>query len=194
MKVLYIKASPKPKNESVSHRIAEAFIDEYIKNNPEDEVTELNLHDEGCPYVDYKILCDSFEKKGAMIETANKFIKYDKYIISSPMWNLSVPAILKSYIDLITVKGVTFEYSRLGIPIGLAKGKKAFYLGARGGGYPFPLSLIAFDMRYIKYIFRFIGIKNFKNFILENVDKSPEKTKQNFEKNLEKVRKLARKF
>lgn len=194
MKVLYIKASPKPKGESASHRIAEAFIEEYIKNNPEDEVTELNLHDEGCQYVDYEILCDSFERKGLMVETANKFMEYDKFIISSPMWNLSIPAILKAYIDLITVKGITFQYSGLGIPIGLAKGKKAFYLGSRGGGYPFPLSLIAFDMRYVKYIFRFIGIKNFKNFILENVDKSPEKTKQNFEKNLKKVRKLARKF
>ncbi|WP_028856417.1 FMN-dependent NADH-azoreductase [Psychrilyobacter atlanticus] len=194
MKVLYIKASPKPKDKSVSHRIAEAFIEEYKKNNPKDEITELNLHDEGCPYVDYKILCDSFEGKGLMVETANKFVEYDKFIISSPMWNLSIPAILKSYIDLITVKGITFEYSRLGIPRGLAKGKKAFYLGSRGGGYPFPLSLIAFDMRYIKYIFRFIGIKNFKSFILENVDKSPEKTKQNFEKSLEKVRKLARRF
>jgi len=194
MKVLYIKASPKPKDESASHRIAEAFIEEYKKNNPKDEVVELNLHDKGCRHVNYEILCDSFEGKGLMVETANKFIEYDKYIISSPMWNLSIPAILKAYIDLITVKGITFKYSKLGIPIGLAKGKKTVYLGSRGGGYPFPLSLIAFDMRYIKYIFRFIGIKNFKSFILENVDKSPEKTKQNFEKNLKKVRKLARKF
>jgi len=194
MKVLYIKASPKPKDESASHRIAEVFIEEYIKNNPKDDVVELNLHDKGCRHIDYEILCDSFERKGVMVETANEFIKYDKYIISSPMWNLSIPAILKAYIDLITVKGITFKYSKLGLPIGLAKGKKTVYLGSRGGGYPFPLSLIAFDMRYIKYIFRFIGIKNFKSFILENVDKSPEKTKQNFEKNLEKVRKLARKF
>ncbi|OQY41978.1 MAG: hypothetical protein B6227_03585 [Fusobacteriia bacterium 4572_74] len=194
MKVLYIKASPKPEDKSVSHKLAKAFIGEYIKNNPKDEVTELNLHDRGCRHVDYEILCDSFERKGLMVETANKFMEYDKYIISSPMWNLSIPAILKSYIDLITVKGITFEYSKLGIPIGLAKGKKTIYLGSRGGGYPFPLSLITFDMRYIKYIFRFIGIKDFKSFILENVDKSPEKTKQNFEKNLEKVKKLAIKF
>ncbi len=194
MKVLYIKASPKPNGESASHKMAGVFIEEYKKNNPKDEVVELNLHDKGCRYVNYEILCDSFERKGLMVETANKFIEYDKYIISSPMWNLSIPAILKAYIDLITVKGVTFEYNRLGIPIGLAKEKKAVYLGTRGGGYPFPLSLIAFDMRYIKYIFRFIGIKNFKSFILENIDKSPEKTKQNLEKNLKKVRKLARKF
>lgn len=194
MKVLYIKASPKPKGKSASHRVAEAFIKEYIENNPKDEVVELNLHEEGCPYVNYEILCDSFERKGLMVKTANKFVEYDKYIISSPMWNLSIPAILKSYIDLITVKEITFEYSKLGIPIGLAKGKKAFYLGSRGGGYPFPLSMITFDMRYIKYIFRFIGIKDFKSFILENVDKSPEKTRQNFEKKLVEVRKLARKF
>ncbi|MGB6127993.1 MAG: NAD(P)H-dependent oxidoreductase [Psychrilyobacter sp.] len=194
MKVLYIKASPKPKNESISHRIAEVFIEEYIKNNPEDIVTELDLYDEGCQYVDYKILCDSFEKKGVMVETAKNFIEYDKFIISSPMWNLSIPAILKSYIDLIAVKGITFKYSKLGMPIGLMKGKKAFYLGSRGGAYPFPLSLIALDIKYVKFIFKFIGIKNFKSFILENVDKLPEKTKQNFEKNLEKVRKASKKF
>lgn len=194
MKILYIKSSPKPKNESISHRIAETFINEYKEKNPNDEVTELNLHNEGCPYVDYKVLSDSFKREGLMVETANKFIGYDKYIISSPMWNLSIPAILKAYIDLITVKGITFEYNRFGMPIGLAKEKKAFYLGSRGGGYPFPLSLITFDMKYIKYIFRFMGIKNFKSFIVENVDKSPEKTKQNFEKTLIKVRELARKF
>ena len=194
MKILYIKASPKPEDKSISHKLAKAFIEEYKEKNPNDQVTELDLHNEGCPHVDFKILSDSFERKGLMIETANKFVGYDKYIISSPMWNLSIPAILKSYIDLITVKGITFEYSKLGIPIGLAKGKKAFYIGARGGGYPFPLSLITFDMRYIKYIFKFMGIKNFKSFILENVDKSPQKTKDNFDKTLEKVKILARNF
>ncbi len=41
------------------------------------------------------------------------------------MWNFSVPAIMKTYIDAITVSGKTFTYTKEGAQ-GLLKGKKRF--------------------------------------------------------------------
>ena len=50
------------------------------------------------------------------------------------MWNLSIPAILKAYIDYIVVAGVTFTYTPQGAA-GLCHGKKAVFITTRGGDY-----------------------------------------------------------
>ena len=50
------------------------------------------------------------------------------------MWNLSIPAILKAYIDYVSVVGITFKYTSKG-PVGILKNKKAIYIVARGGEY-----------------------------------------------------------
>jgi FMN-dependent NADH-azoreductase len=194
VKILYIKCNPKPDNESFTHRISKEFIKEYAKKNPDHSISEINLYEYGIEHLSYESMCQVFENNGRMFETAKDFSSYDKYIIAAPMWNLSIPSILKAYIDHIVVKGITFRYNKFGLPIGLMKNKKAIYLGTRGGSYPFPLSLFAFDVRYVRYVLRFIGIKNFKSFILENIDKNRIKAENKLESNLKKVRVLAKNF
>ena len=41
-KVLYIKANIKPEGQSRTFRISDNFIEEYRKNNPNDEITVLD--------------------------------------------------------------------------------------------------------------------------------------------------------
>lgn len=43
------------------------------------------------------------------------------------MWNLSIPAILKAYIDYISVSGITFKYTSNG-SVGLLNDKKAVHI------------------------------------------------------------------
>ena len=50
------------------------------------------------------------------------------------MWNLSIPAILKAYIDYISVSGITFKYTSNG-SVGLLNDKKAVHIVSRGGEY-----------------------------------------------------------
>ncbi len=195
MKVLCIESTPKPLDKSYGKRMVRAFVEEYKKTNPTDTVDVLDLYENHYPPLNYEdIEMAISEGRGRMVEEAEKFKTYDKYIIGAPMWNLGVPSALKSYIDHIVVSGVTFKYNGLGIPTGLLRNKSVFYIGTRGGYYPFPVSLFAHDMSYVKFILRFIGVKKFKGFLLDGIDQKPERVAKRFEKTLERIRKHARRF
>ena len=56
-------------------------------------------------------------------------------MIAAPYWDLSFPAMLKQYLEQITVVGITFKYSEEGIPLGLCKAKRLFYITTVGGFY-----------------------------------------------------------
>ncbi|MGL5350236.1 MAG: FMN-dependent NADH-azoreductase [Cetobacterium sp.] len=195
MKILCILANPKPVQESYSKRAGMEFIKEYKIQNPTHEVEIMDLYEKGQEHLSYETLSNAINNRsGKMCEEATYFSEFDKYIVCAPMWNLTTPSILKSYIDHIVAKGVTFKYSSNGIPKGLLKDKKAIYIGSRGGAYPFPLSLIAWDERYVRFIFRFMGIKNFKKIMFENTDKDPVKAKEKFPEFLNKVKSLSKSF
>lgn len=55
----------------------------------------------------------------------------DTYVFGIPMYNFSVPAVFKSYIDQVVRAGETFTPATYQ---GLLKGKKAIVVTARGGG------------------------------------------------------------
>lgn len=167
-KVLYIKANPKSVNESFTFKISEAFIEEYKKRNPEDEIVELCLYKEDIKPLSAEGLSDIFSPEdNSMKKYANQFAEVDKYIIAAPFWNLSFPGILKDYIDRIVVAGITFKYTEEG-PIGLLKNKKAVHIVARGGKYTVP-PYNAYEMgdKYLRTIFGFLGVNKVETIPLE---------------------------
>ena len=79
----------------------------------------------------------------------------DTLVIGSPVYNFSVPAALKAWIDQICRVGVTFKYTPDG-PVGLLSGKRAIIVIASGGT---PIgSDIDYASGYLKHIMGFIGI------------------------------------
>jgi FMN-dependent NADH-azoreductase len=133
-KVLYIKANAKPDGESRTFKISDKFIEEYIKNNPDDEVVTLDLYKEGIKPLSIEDINVIFGPKTEesrnhpILKYVYQFIEADKFVISEPLWNLSIPAILKAYIDYICVIGITFKYTENG-PVGLCENKKAYGTG-----------------------------------------------------------------
>ncbi len=86
------------------------------------------------------------------------------------MWNLSIPAILKAYIDYICVTGITFKYTAEG-PVGLCTGKKAVNISGRGGQYSTePYSAYEMGDRYLRTIFAFLGITDFTTIPADGLD------------------------
>ncbi|MBO1111231.1 FMN-dependent NADH-azoreductase [Bordetella petrii] len=57
----------------------------------------------------------------------------DRIVFAVPVYNFSLPAQFKSYIDHIARAGVTFRYTEQGVPEGLLKNKQVLVLSARGG-------------------------------------------------------------
>ena len=79
----------------------------------------------------------------------------DTLVIGLPIYNFSVPATLKAWIDMVARVGVTFRYSEAG-PEGLLTGKRAI-LAVTSGGTPVG-SEIDFATGYLRHVLGFIGI------------------------------------
>lgn len=78
-------------------------------------------------------------------------------IIASPIYNFSVPAVLKAWIDQVARARVTFRYTENG-PEGLLKAKKAYLVMASGG---VPLGSEAdYASTYLTLIMNFLGIQD----------------------------------
>lgn len=79
----------------------------------------------------------------------------DLLVIGVPVYNFSIPAALKAWIDLIARARKTFQYTENG-PVGLLEGKKAILVAATGGTAIG--SDIDFATGYMKHVLGFIGI------------------------------------
>ncbi|MGA9227513.1 MAG: NAD(P)H-dependent oxidoreductase, partial [Mesobacillus sp.] len=113
--VLYITANPKPVEEAFSLSVGEEFINAYRENNPNDEVVRLDLYKINVPYIDTDVFSgwgklqkgtafdelspDEKQKVSSINQLTDQFVAADKYVFVTPMWNLSFPPKLKSYID-----------------------------------------------------------------------------------------------
>ena len=129
------------------------------------EVTELDLNLENI----VPLKCDLLEKREKLIRNGNRedpmfsyarqFAEADEIVIAAPFWDLSFPALLKTYFEQITVSGITFEYIN-GKPNGLCKAKKLTYVTTSGG----PI-FADFGYEYIKALAKnFYGITETKAY------------------------------
>ena len=172
-KILYIKANPKGSENSRTLKISDALSKKY--QNEGHSVTELDLYKENLNHLDMEVIGKLFSgEANEVTKYVNDFVTYDEYIIAAPMWNLSIPSILKTYLDHIIVTGKTFAYTENG-PQGLLKGKKATHATTRGGFYADgPGAAYEMGDRYLKTILGFIGIQT-ETIALEGTDaQAPE--------------------
>lgn len=196
-KVLYIKANIKSEGESRTFKVSDSFVEEYMKNNPQDEVIVLDLYTEKIDFLRPEDLGVVFgpknedSKKHPVLKYAYQFAEADKYIIAAPMWNLSMPAILKAYIDYVSVTGITFKYTEKG-PVGLLNDKKAVHIVSRGGEYgdaPYEMG-----DRYLRTILGFFGIHDIETIAIENLDVAGVDVQGKIEEGIEKSKLIAQKF
>lgn len=175
-KVLYIKANAKLEGESRTFMISDSFIEAYKESNPIDEVITLDLYEEGIDFMPKGELNalhmpeEGTGREHPILKYAYQFLDADKYIFAAPLWNLSIPAMLKAYIDYITVTGITFKYTASG-PVGLCSDRKAIHITSRGGIYSSePFSSFEMGDRYLRTILGFLGITDFTTVAAERLD------------------------
>ncbi len=198
-KVLYIKANVKPEGQSRTFKISDSFIDEYKKNNPNDEIITLDLYKEGINFLSEEGISLHRPAPGEgrnhpVLKYAYQFAEADKYIIAAPMWNLNIPAILKAYIDYVCVTGITFKYTANG-PVGLCEGKKAVHIVSRGGAYSEdPASVFEMGDRYLRAIFGFFGITDFATIAADKLDVIGEDVEAIVENTIKKAQIAAKEF
>lgn len=181
--VLYITAHPLEPQESFSLTVGKAFIESYREANPTDEVVHLDLYKEDIPQFDADVLrgwgklrsgssfdqlSDAEKSKVARLEAiVDQYVAADKYVYVSPMWNFSIPPILKAYTDATSIPGKTFKYTQNG-PVGLLSGKKALHIQASGSVYSEgPLAPIEMGYSYLTKVLQFYGIQSLEAIFVE---------------------------
>ena len=102
-----------------------------------------------------------------MFDFAKDFAAAEKIVIAAPYWDLSFPALLKCYIEQISIIGLTFAYDDAGRPCGLCKADRLIYVTTSGG----PMFNEDAGFGYIKSLAQnFYGIQNVSCLKAENLD------------------------
>jgi FMN-dependent NADH-azoreductase len=97
-------------------------------------------------------------------QLVDEFLAADRYVLSTPMYNFGIPAVLKSYIDYIVRPRCTFVSTPNGFQ-GLVSDRKMLLLQARGSDFR-PGSAydsVNFQEPYLKTVFGFIGITDIES-------------------------------
>jgi len=90
-------------------------------------------------------------------ELVREFIAADFVVLASPIYNFSVPAAVKAYIDQIVRAGLTFQYTDEGL-VGLVPDRPTYLVMASGGTAVG--SEGDFASGYLRYLLGFLGVTN----------------------------------
>lgn len=164
--LLVIEASPRY-DYSTSRKLTAVFIDRWKAENPGGDVIVRDLMKTNLPFIDLPWIMGAFTPAETHSPEATAAIKVsddlvaelksaDQILIGTPMFNFSIPAVLKAYIDHIVRVGVTVSADNKG----LLTGKKANIILATGGDFSpgSPVEQYNLASGYLRQVLGWIGI------------------------------------
>lgn len=175
MNLLHIKVSPNLSGSS-SREVSDYLVDKLRDKNPELRENVLDLSQEPVPHLDGFTIGAFFtepENRTGLQKDAIKLsdqlidmlFDSDILVISSPMWNLGLPSVLKAWFDHITRAGRTFKFIEGGTKVGLVPSKKVYIVMASGSTFlNGPFADHDQFTPYINSAFQYIGVTDL-NFI-----------------------------
>ena len=156
---------------SRTRRLAEAFLAALPKDC---RVTRLNLMEEsfqplwGQRFQEREALLKSGRLDAAGFAPARQFAQAELVVFAAPFWDLSFPALLKAYIENISVEGMTFRSTASGLQ-GLCRATDCVYLVTRGGLYPGDDPLEQ-GTPYLRALTQFFGLGTFHCVAADGLD------------------------
>lgn len=141
-KVLHIDSSVLGE-QSVSRRLADELVSKLKEKHQQVEVQRRDLVADAVPHIDGTWLTAISTDEAARTEEQQRKAAYsdtlieeaenaEMIVIAAPMYNFSVPSVLKAWFDHLARAGKTFRYTDQG-PEGLLKDKVAYVVTTRGG-------------------------------------------------------------
>ena len=166
MEILFVDVCPRDKSRT--RELAKGLL-KHLQGN----IITLKLTETDIPEITEDVANKRSVdgEKGVFVDPvydlAHQFASADIVIIAAPYWDMSFPALLKKYIEAITVSGITFRYSETGEPIGMCQAAKLYYVTTAGG----PIINEEFGYGYIKMMAQgMYGIPECCCFKAENLD------------------------
>ena len=167
--ILFINACVRPDSRTLD--LARALLQKLEGRIREVRLPELNLSPldaEGMQKRDLAHRKNDFSDP--VFAPARDFASADIIVIAAPYWDMMFPAVLKTYLENITVSGITFDYSDQGQPVSLCRAKALHYVTTSGGF----IGRNDFGFSYIKALAQsFFGIPSVIRHAAEGLDISP---------------------
>ncbi|WP_099363932.1 FMN-dependent NADH-azoreductase [Fredinandcohnia onubensis] len=205
MNILVVKANNRPASEAVSSKMYETFMNNIEGLN----VTTYDVFAEDMPYLGQDLF-NAFGK----LESGEEMTDVEQRILAAkqkamdaltaadvvvfvfPLWNLTIPAKLQTFIDYVYQAGYSFKYDENGQLVPLLTDKKAVVLSARGGIYSTPESApLEMAATYIKNVVGGVfGMEIKDEVIIEGHAAAPDQAEKIVAEGLENVEAVAKKL
>jgi FMN-dependent NADH-azoreductase len=172
MNILHVQASPSSAQHSRSQQVARAFLDEFLRLQPDSSVEEIDVWKAPLPEFDDKMIAAKFavlrsqtatdEQRAVWAQAlslARRFNAADLHLFSVPMWNFALPYKLKHFIDVVTLPGENWFWTARDGYQSLLTGKHAVLVYSSAGAYAVDGATEGdFQKRYMRRWLSFLGI------------------------------------
>ena len=181
------------REESRTLQLAKAFFEKLEGY----EIKHLILEEEGLRplvgdfFYERQELLDNGELDHPRFDHAHEFADADMVVMAAPFWDLNFPALLKIYIENISVDGITFTTTADGLK-GLCKAKDLVYFTTRGGFYKD--STLETADHYLGSFVPFFGFERYTSIAADGMDIVGFDSESSLNEAKEKAGKLAEKL
>jgi len=204
MKVLLVRANNRPASDAVSSAMYETFA----ANLKGAEVSTFDVFAEDMPYFGQDFF-DAFGRAqaGTLTDEDKRLLAAkqkamdavtaaDVVVFAFPLWNLTIPAALQTFIDYIYQSGYSFKYNEQGQLVPLLTHKKTILLNARGGIYSSPEAApMEMSLNYMRNVVNGVfGMEIIDEVVIEGHNAAPAQKDAIIAEGLERVKAAAEKL
>ncbi|MRG87142.1 FMN-dependent NADH-azoreductase [Salinibacillus xinjiangensis] len=205
MNVLVVKANNRPASEGISSKMYETFM-EAIKGAEDLTVSTYDVFAEDMPYMGQDLFnafgklqngeeLNDIEKRilAAKQKAKDAFTAADVVVFAFPLWNLTIPAKLQTFIDYVDEAGYTFSYDAEGNLVHLMPEKRIILLNSRGGVYSAPeMAPMEMAVTYMRNLFGgMFGMNIVDEVIIEGHNANPDQAEEIINEGLSRVERVA---
>lgn len=174
--ILFVNACVRGEH-SRTLRLARHFLAGYTALHPDEEIYERDLCAQRLEPQYPEVLAerDRLWEAGKLcdplFDEAHRFAGARKIVVAAPFWDLSYPAILKIYLERISVCDITFGYDDLGQMKGLCQADDLLLITTRGGNFSLPgSSWMEMGARHLEALCAMYGINRFHLLAADGLD------------------------
>ena len=158
-------------------KLARRFLENWQRNHSDGVITQVDLcKDRPVPqYPEVLAQRDELWNAGKlddpMFDLARQFAAAHRIVVAAPFWDLSFPAILKIYLERISVTNITFGYDEQGNNVGLCRAGKLLLITTRGGNFSLPeTAWMEMGARQLEALCAMYGIPSFQCLTAQGLD------------------------